>query len=183
MAGKFFRTCSVCCSMPPVIRFPVAGSKATWPEIKTNPLALMAWEYGPIALGALGVETTSRVKLINASCFSRPERISERAERIRLGAFPQSVLFVKRTEGAGLDLVQTLHIVNSRDLAQAADDALKVFHVFNIDHNINGGLAICCAGFNVPDICIVVADHGCKLLQHAGPVVAKNSKLHRICCF
>jgi hypothetical protein len=27
-------------------------------------LALIACEYGPIALGALGVETTSRVKLL-----------------------------------------------------------------------------------------------------------------------
>jgi hypothetical protein len=34
----------------------------TCPEIKTNPLALIACEYGPIALGALGVETTSLVK-------------------------------------------------------------------------------------------------------------------------
>src|ERR1700739_988221 len=34
------------------------------PEIKRNPLALIACEYGPIALGALGVETTSRVTLL-----------------------------------------------------------------------------------------------------------------------
>jgi hypothetical protein len=34
------------------------------PEIKRNPLALIACEYGPIALGALGVETTSRLKLL-----------------------------------------------------------------------------------------------------------------------
>src|SRR5205807_1995 len=60
MAERFFMTCSVCCSMPPVIRFPVAGSKATCPEINKNPLALMPWEYGPMALGALGVKTTSR---------------------------------------------------------------------------------------------------------------------------
>src|SRR5947207_13643391 len=34
---------------------------ATWPETKTNPLARTAWEYGPMALGAPGVEITSRI--------------------------------------------------------------------------------------------------------------------------
>src|SRR5260370_15485530 len=62
IALRFFSTCSVCCSMPPEMTLPVAGSKATWPEMKTKPLALMACEYGPMALGALGVETASRVK-------------------------------------------------------------------------------------------------------------------------
>src|SRR5205085_5336098 len=60
MAERFFMTCSVCLSTPPLIRLPLAGSKQTWPEIKSKPLALMAWEYGPIALGALGVEIASR---------------------------------------------------------------------------------------------------------------------------
>src|SRR5437588_2416981 len=62
IAERFFNTCSVCSSIQPSIMFPVSGSMGICPEIKRNPLALMACEYGPIALGALGVETTSRVK-------------------------------------------------------------------------------------------------------------------------
>src|SRR5438105_3526789 len=77
--------------MPPVIKLPVAGSNGTCPEMKTKPLALMAWEYGPMALGAFGVETTSRVKplmiaseksyrrfsLINADKTNQPPREAE----------------------------------------------------------------------------------------------------------
>src|SRR6266404_5254125 len=62
MAVRFLSTCSVCASMPPVIRLPVAGSSGICPEINTKPFALMACEYGPMACGALEVETTSRVK-------------------------------------------------------------------------------------------------------------------------
>src|SRR5260221_14309362 len=64
MAARFFSTCSVCCSIPPLMMLPVVGSIGTCPEIKTNPLALIACEYGPMAPGALRVETTSRVKLM-----------------------------------------------------------------------------------------------------------------------
>src|SRR6476660_7396919 len=73
IAERFLSTCSVCASMPPWIRFPVAGSSATWPEMKTNPFALIACEYGPIALGALGVETTSRVKPLMDPLFCHPD--------------------------------------------------------------------------------------------------------------
>src|SRR5258708_13393001 len=77
MAERFFSTCSVCCSMPPSIRLPVAGSKGTCPEIKTNPLVLMACEYGPIGLGALGLKTMSRVKLMMASEYVSRKRIAD----------------------------------------------------------------------------------------------------------
>src|SRR5262249_58904544 len=73
MAVRFFSTCSVCASIPPSIRFPVAGSNATWPEINTNPFALIACEYGPIALGAWVVETTSRVKPLMKPLFFNPD--------------------------------------------------------------------------------------------------------------
>src|SRR4029077_8242717 len=78
MADKFWSTRSVCASIPPSIKLPVAGSNATWPEINTKPFALMACEYGPIALGALGVETTSRVKpLMDPPKNKCSRRISE----------------------------------------------------------------------------------------------------------
>jgi hypothetical protein len=34
---------------------------ASWPDVKTNPPALMAWEYGPMAAGASEVCTVDRV--------------------------------------------------------------------------------------------------------------------------
>jgi hypothetical protein len=40
----------------------VAGSIATCPETKTNPLARIACEYGPIAWGASLAEMMSRIK-------------------------------------------------------------------------------------------------------------------------
>src|ERR1700733_7574936 len=40
----------------------VVGSVGICPETNTNPLALIACEYGPIACGASFVEITSRMK-------------------------------------------------------------------------------------------------------------------------
>src|SRR5262249_33170011 len=50
---------SVCTRTSPSSTLPVAGSIATCPETNTNPLALMACEYGPMALGASLVAMTS----------------------------------------------------------------------------------------------------------------------------
>src|SRR5260370_38401916 len=63
--------------MLPEIRLPVAGSNATWPEMNTKPFALIACEYGPIALGALGVETASRVKVLMSVFVTHSERSEE----------------------------------------------------------------------------------------------------------
>src|SRR5271154_2151144 len=59
MAFKFSMMHSACCAASPVSALPVVGSNAVWPETNTNPLALMACEYGPIALGPLSVKITS----------------------------------------------------------------------------------------------------------------------------
>src|SRR5277367_2290417 len=59
MTFKFSMMHSVCCAASPVSALPVVGSNAVWPETNTNPLALMACEYGPIALGPLSVKITS----------------------------------------------------------------------------------------------------------------------------
>ena len=48
--------CSVCATMPSAIS-PLAGSIPAVPETKTNPLATIAWLYGPSAEGESGVET------------------------------------------------------------------------------------------------------------------------------
>src|SRR6516225_8882959 len=77
IAVRLFSTRSVCSAMPPEIRLPVAGSNATWPEMKTNPLALMACEYGPMAFGAWGVETGSRVEVIMGVFLTHSKRSEE----------------------------------------------------------------------------------------------------------
>ena len=41
--------------MPPGTNSPVAGSKGTWPEVTRKLPQSMAWEYGPMAAGALVV--------------------------------------------------------------------------------------------------------------------------------
>src|SRR5579864_2830609 len=77
IADRFLSTCSVCCSMPPATRLPVAGSSATCPEINRNPLALMACEYGPIGVGALGDKTTSRVNVLMDAFVTHSKRGEE----------------------------------------------------------------------------------------------------------
>ena len=48
LAGEFF-------DASPSAKSPVAGSTGNWPETNTDPLASIAWLYGPMALGALSV--------------------------------------------------------------------------------------------------------------------------------
>src|SRR5580658_6871126 len=59
MAFKFSMMHSACCAASPVSALPVFGSNAVWPETNMNPLALMACEYGPMALGPFSVKITS----------------------------------------------------------------------------------------------------------------------------
>src|SRR5580658_1014455 len=61
MAFRFSKMRSVCFAVSPSIGLPVEGSNAVWPEININPFALIACEYGPIALGPFSVEMTSRI--------------------------------------------------------------------------------------------------------------------------
>ena len=49
-------TCSVCPSIVVASTSPVAGLIGIWPEAYNIPLTTFAWEYGPIAAGAFGVE-------------------------------------------------------------------------------------------------------------------------------
>src|SRR5580700_5794275 len=61
IAERFLSTRSVWTATSPSITCCVAGSIATCPETKTNPLARIACEYGPIACGPSLVEITSRI--------------------------------------------------------------------------------------------------------------------------
>src|SRR5579872_6535081 len=61
IAERFLSTRSVWAETSPSSTCWVDGSIATCPETKTNPLARIACEYGPIACGASFVEITSRI--------------------------------------------------------------------------------------------------------------------------
>src|SRR5688572_21747706 len=71
---------------------PVAGSMPAVPEQNTNPLATIAWLYGPIAGGALSVDTACRVigALLRAGVDGRlPARLVHDVERC-LGDPPET---------------------------------------------------------------------------------------------
>src|SRR4029077_1054424 len=59
-AEIFLSTRSVCAEISPSMSLLVMGSRAVCPAQKTNSPALMAWEYGPIGLGASFASTTER---------------------------------------------------------------------------------------------------------------------------
>src|SRR6476646_10415764 len=55
MARRFDRTRSAWATTSPATIWPVAGSSAIWPAVKTKPFATIACEYGPMAAGARSV--------------------------------------------------------------------------------------------------------------------------------
>src|SRR5579863_7002720 len=63
IALRFSSTRAVCFATSPSTNCPVAGSNATCPDKNTNPPALIACEYGPIAFGPFSVAIT---------CFTFP---------------------------------------------------------------------------------------------------------------
>src|SRR3954452_19184088 len=81
---------------------------------------------------------------------------------------------------ARLHLLDALHVVHAGDLAEAADDALQVAHVFDVNHHIDGRLRITGARFDVADVRAVVADDRRNLLEHAGTVLAEERELDGI---
>src|SRR5258708_2716277 len=99
-------TRSVCAPTSPATTCCVDGSMAICPDVKTNPFALTACEYGPIAWGASLVETTSRMKppsLINANTWGRSQTM--------------------------LDLLQSLHFMHPGNLPQPGHDLFEVFEI------------------------------------------------------
>src|SRR5215813_5958964 len=58
-----------------------------------------------------------------------------------------------------------------------------MFHVFNVNHNVNRCPAIGSTGFDIADVGIAVADHSGQLLEHGRTVVTKHGQLHWISGF
>src|SRR5882724_11778322 len=55
-----------------------------------------------------------------------------------------------------------------------------MLQVGDIEHDVDVGLAITGAGFDVTDVGLCIADHGGDLLQHAEAVVAEDGELYRV---
>src|SRR5438067_7527005 len=79
-----------------------------------------------------------------------------------------------------LNSFYSLHIQNTRNFADAGNNAVEVLHVFNIDGDIDIGAVIVGAHIHVADVGIVVADHRRELLQQASAIVTIDRQLHRI---
>src|SRR3974390_3944525 len=72
-----------------------------------------------------------------------------------------------------LDLLDPLHFAHAGDFAHAADDALEVLHVGGVHTDVDGGVGLGGAGFDVADVGVGVADDGGDALEHSRTVVAK----------
>src|SRR5713101_2538355 len=107
IAERFFITRSVCAATSPSITCCVAGSIATCPETNTKPLARIAWEYGPIALGALEVEITSRMALLISDCVISDCRLDDRKTKSEMKAGGKKT-FANDQQPATNDRSQTL---------------------------------------------------------------------------
>src|SRR6266478_5639662 len=79
-----------------------------------------------------------------------------------------------------LDLLQSLHVVDPRDLPHSVHDFLEVFEVGNFEDYVHAGLAVLAASFYVPDVGVGVADEGGDLFEHAEAVVAEKRDFYGI---
>src|SRR5690349_25106197 len=66
IARRFAKTCSVCGVIPPSTIALSPGRRPSWPETNTNPLALIACEYGAPWNGAGAVSVRTASLLISA---------------------------------------------------------------------------------------------------------------------
>ncbi len=70
--------------------------------------------------------------------------------------------------------------MHSGDLADALDDLFQVFEVGDVEDDVDIGLSVGCAGFDVADIRFAVADDSSDLLEHSETVVAVERQFHRV---
>src|SRR5580704_7429458 len=81
---------------------------------------------------------------------------------------------------ARLDFLEALYVVDARDFAYAIDDIFQVLQVCDVEHDVDVGLAVIGAGFDIADVGFGIADDGSDLLQHAEAVVAEYGEFHGI---
>src|SRR5579863_1891310 len=149
---------------------------AIWPEVKMNPLALMACEYGPIAWGASLVEMISRIGSFSAPGKTTPQRAQGNTEERMLCLSGE--LGIKEP---ALDFLQSLHFMHSGDLSQAHNNGLQVLQVRDVENDFHARLTVCGLSGDVADVAFGVADHPRDVFQHAEAVIAVDRQFYRIC--
>ena len=70
--------------------------------------------------------------------------------------------------------------MDTRDLADAVDNALQVFEVGNFEDHVDVGLTVFAAGRDVADVGVGVADDGGDLFKHAEAIVAEQRDFYGI---
>src|SRR3954470_1215839 len=112
IAARFAKTCSVCSSIVPAESTFSPGFSASWPETKTNPLALIAWEYGAPWNGAGADSVRTTVLSATFSSFGATSLCERDAERLEdrlqdvLGVGPVQEPHVERHAGALGELLE-----------------------------------------------------------------------------
>ena len=70
----------------------------------------------------------------------------------------------------------------ARNLADALDDLLEMFQVGDVEDDVDVGLSVGRAGFDIPDIRLAVADNCCDLFEHSKTVVAVEGEFYGVGC-
>src|SRR5579859_2391176 len=113
--------------------------------------------------------------------LSKNQKIIWETLEIRIGRRLYLCISLRpRGKRSWLDFTQALHVADTGNFSQAGHDAFEVLHILDINHHIDGRLAVGGAGLDVADVGVVVTDYGCELFQHSRPVIAKNSQLYGI---
>src|SRR5208282_5215663 len=79
-----------------------------------------------------------------------------------------------------LDLLQSLHVVDSGDLPDAVDDFLEMFQVGDFQDYVYAGSAVLATGFHAADVGFGVADDGGDLFEHAPAVITEKREFYGI---
>src|SRR5437868_3148501 len=79
-----------------------------------------------------------------------------------------------------LDFLQSLHVMDPRNLANTVHDFLEVFQVGDFEDYVHAGLAVLAPRFYVADVGVGVADEGGDLFEHAEAVVAEQRDFYGI---
>ena len=130
----------------------------------------------PVASGQLSLAVRARPHVLkNANEWGiRPgieaPRLAPKRRARTWGTFPD----------APLNFLQSLHVVDAGDLADAVHNFLEMLEVGDFQDHIHLGLSVLAVGLNVADVGAGVADDGDDLFQHAGAVVADQGEFDGI---
>src|SRR5579884_207586 len=134
---------------------------------------------------------TSRMKFsVSAAQWNKERgsvaRISFASQRVKPSIRPRSSEHLKPSSDgikALSDFLDALDVVHAGYFAKPVDDGFEVFEVGDIENDVDAGLTIGGARFDVADVCSAVADHNRDFFQHAGAIVGVKRQLDRVTRF